>query len=624
VSAALSDLSPATVYHYRIVAVNRAGTARGIDRTFKTTASTPPIVTLRPVGRTTATTAVLNGAINPRGRSVSYHFEYGPSTAYGTASEDLSIQAGDADVEVSVSIRAFVRAATYHYRVVATSAGGTARSRSANFTTAAASDSLAPGDRLDPGDFLRSPDGRKRLVMQGDGNVVLYDDDVPVWASGTGGNDGAYVVARSDGDFVVFSSGDQALWATGTQGFPGAALRVQDDGNLVAYQNGHAIWTRYAGYIGDTLIPGGRLEPGAYLLSSDRRKRFVMQQDGNLVLYGEDTPIWASGTGGIPGATATMQGDGNLVVSDGGGQARWNSGTADFPGARLSIQDDANMVLYHQGHAIWTRGAGYLGDGLISGGRLDPGAYLLSRNRHLKLVMQEDGNLVLYQDGQPVWASGTGGLPGAYAVMQGDGNFVVYRGGSPLWHSQTAGHPGAVLAVQDDTNLVIYQGSQPVWSRFGGQTTGDDYPYRGATDCSRQFGQYSWCIDENGNGRFDGGEDISPRGFAYKNCTDFVAFRTNVSWSSFGFPAGKGNAVDWRAYAGNAGFNVTASPSVGDIAWWGASTNSGFGHVAVVTAVASNGTVSVEEYNQPGDGTYRGPGANGRSNLRADAYLHRR
>jgi surface antigen len=144
----------------------------------------------------------------------------------------------------------------------------------------------------------------------------------------------------------------------------------------------------------------------------------------------------------------------------------------------------------------------------------------------------------------------------------------------------------------------------------GGGRGGGGYPDADAVDCSAQYGIYSWC---------KGGTWISPRRFAYRNCTDFVAWFLDLTWGSFGFPAGTGNAADWRAYAGNAGLSITGVPSVGDVAWWGSEVAGGFGHVGIVTAVASNGSVSIAEYNGDGHGDY-----DIRPNMRADAYLHPR
>jgi surface antigen len=137
---------------------------------------------------------------------------------------------------------------------------------------------------------------------------------------------------------------------------------------------------------------------------------------------------------------------------------------------------------------------------------------------------------------------------------------------------------------------------------------GGGYPDDDAVDCSKKFGIYSWC---------KGGQWLSPRRFAYRNCTDFVAWFLGLSWSSFHFPGGKGDAADWKDYAANAGLKVTNSPSVGDVAWWGKERAGGFGHVGIVTAVAGNGTVSIAEYNGDAHGHY-----DIRPNVRADAYLH--
>jgi surface antigen len=126
--------------------------------------------------------------------------------------------------------------------------------------------------------------------------------------------------------------------------------------------------------------------------------------------------------------------------------------------------------------------------------------------------------------------------------------------------------------------------------------------------------EYEWGYRQ-ASGRW---QVISGRGFNYRNCTDFVAWFLGVGWSSFRFPAGRGNASDWAAYAGNAGLKVVHSPTVGDVAWWGRERAHGFGHVAIVTAVNSNGTVTIAEYNGDGEGDY-----DLRPNVVADAYLHR-
>src|SRR5262245_2775207 len=61
VSNLIGNLTPNTIYHFRLVSTNSAGAAVGGDRSF-VTLGLPPIVTTLP-----ATNDTLNGTINPRG-----------------------------------------------------------------------------------------------------------------------------------------------------------------------------------------------------------------------------------------------------------------------------------------------------------------------------------------------------------------------------------------------------------------------------------------------------------------------------------------------------------------------------------------------------------------------------
>jgi len=140
--------------------------------------------------------------------------------------------------------------------------------------------------------------------------------------------------------------------------------------------------------------------------------------------------------------------------------------------------------------------------------------------------------------------------------------------------------------------------SVPLDGEGGRGSLGGDYPDAGAVDCSRTFGIYSWCKN---------GTWLSPRGYGYRNCTDYAAW-------VLGLPSGLGNANTWKARASQAGLTVTNSPSVGDVAWWGGGS---FGHVAVVTAVYPSGAVDTVDYNGDGRGN-----KTIRSQTRADAYLH--
>jgi hypothetical protein len=91
--------------------------------------------------------------------------------------------------------------------------------------------------------------------------------------------------------------------------------------------------------------------------SCDGRFVLVLGGDGNLVLYEGSTALWSAGTAGKAGVRATMQGDGNFVVYDGGGNPLWASNTAGNNGAYLTVQNDGNAVIYSAGgSALWSTG----------------------------------------------------------------------------------------------------------------------------------------------------------------------------------------------------------------------------------------------------------------------------
>jgi surface antigen len=130
-------------------------------------------------------------------------------------------------------------------------------------------------------------------------------------------------------------------------------------------------------------------------------------------------------------------------------------------------------------------------------------------------------------------------------------------------------------------------------------TTSDAYPYR--TDTT-------------------GGVD--PWGFTKRQCVSYVAWRlSEVGRPISNAAQGWGSALDWDDTARRLGYTVTTKPRVGAVAQWNAGERTAYwspgstssngtyqagpvGHVAWVTAVYSDGSVLVAQYNGTGDRTY--------------------
>lgn len=100
-------------------------------------------------------------------------------------------------------------------------------------------DTLYRNQLMDRGQWLRSGDGRYTLHMQTDGNLVLYNSGgSAIW---TTNRYGRHVKLHDDGCLAEVDYGGNWLWQTGcNQG--GDRLVVQSDGNLVLYAGSRAVW----------------------------------------------------------------------------------------------------------------------------------------------------------------------------------------------------------------------------------------------------------------------------------------------------------------------------------------------------------------------------------------------
>jgi len=146
VTAPLTGLSPNTTYHYRIVATNAGGTNNGSDGTL-TTLPNPPTVATGSPSSVSQTAATLNANVNPNGGTVtSCQFQWGTTSSYGqTASCAQTVGSGTSAVAVSAALTGLTANTIYHYRIVATNAGGTSDGADQTFTSSVNAPSVTTG-----------------------------------------------------------------------------------------------------------------------------------------------------------------------------------------------------------------------------------------------------------------------------------------------------------------------------------------------------------------------------------------------------------------------------------------------------------------------------------------------
>ncbi|MFD3722918.1 hypothetical protein [Streptomyces sp. NPDC058674] len=251
---------------------------------------------------------------------------------------------------------------------------------------------LKIGQRLAPGEKLTSPTKSTELVMQWDGNLVLYalgnpgGPRLPLWNSGTYGNWAAYALMQEDGNFVIY----------------------KQDGSP---QTGGGIW--HTDTYGD---------------HTDTKPRAMLEWSGNFKVIGRKEQEFL----GLHWSAMRRERTTKVCANDAVSQYRYrfDGDWAQSASVWMLLQDDGNLVIYRKsdGKAIWNSGT-------------------YSTGYHTtELSIAADGNLTLRDWFSPytvAWSAGTGNNPGAYALLQDDGNFVVYKAdggpgkGGALWASGT-------------------------------------------------------------------------------------------------------------------------------------------------------------------------------------------
>ncbi len=168
----------------------------------------------------------------------------------GSAS-DIMVSTTASDMPLAFHVfRSILQPASFHQQTAAAAARKDSRLivveplvLAALLSLTTSQNQLLPGQDLQAHEGLSSPGFKVALRMQHDGNLVLYTQSRVLWASGTAGHPGARLVLQGDGNLVVYDANGTALWSTSTAGQPVSRLQVQDDCNVVLYAGSAAIWS---------------------------------------------------------------------------------------------------------------------------------------------------------------------------------------------------------------------------------------------------------------------------------------------------------------------------------------------------------------------------------------------
>ena len=98
----------------------------------------PVIVATGPATGIGPDSATLIGNVNEIGVPTSYHFEYGPTTAYGSETPTVNLGAEITQLPVAARIAGLTPGTTYHFRLVGTNSAGAGHGSDQSFTTAPA------------------------------------------------------------------------------------------------------------------------------------------------------------------------------------------------------------------------------------------------------------------------------------------------------------------------------------------------------------------------------------------------------------------------------------------------------------------------------------------------------
>jgi surface antigen len=359
---------------------------------------------------------------------------------------------------------------------------------------------------------------------------------------------------------------------------------------------------------------------------------WLVGRDGGVFSFGDARFFGSTGglqlTQPVVGIAATPTGHGYwLVASDGG---VFSYGDARFFGSTGSItlrRPIVGIAATPSGHGYWLvasdGGVFAFGDarffGSTGGLNLDEPVVGMERTASGRgyWLVASDGGVFAFGDGRFLGSAGAVKLAhpvvGIAATPSGRGYWLVGSDGGVFAFGAAAFYGSSGATPLGDKHVVGIAGTpsgRGYWMAATVPDTGgypdaalpcEHAPYSTIGYCTTVNGPYEWGPVPDTTPGWTVATAYSPRGYNYRNCTDWVAWRLEQLGVPDGLVRGLGNGGQWAANAARrAGLIVSSTPRRGDAAV----TIGNPGHVAFVEAVFADGAIRVSEYNQSFDGTY--------------------
>ena len=221
---------------------------------------------------------------------------------------------------------------------------------------------------------------KAQLVMQTDGNLVLYDANwKPFWATMTNGSGATRFCYQTNGNLTLYTAKNVAVWNSMTDGILSDQLNIDNITSSAPNGNGlrltqfsqaqfgmQTVWTgagsnRYAPQ--SQISINDSLSRGQQLVSPNSKYKAALQADGNFVVYNNQTgrALWHTSSYGRQTKIMYVGMLGGLVMYGGStsdviwSNQYWQGNTRNAN--RMVMQDDGNLVVYappsQGGGAVW-------------------------------------------------------------------------------------------------------------------------------------------------------------------------------------------------------------------------------------------------------------------------------